>query len=137
MFNVAWPSLPHSAVSPTIEDLRKLNTSISDSSTMPLFEHAIQALEQRILDNSAVFPWIALAGLEFIELLKMQNGVALAIFMVWGALMKMADNMWWARFSGKNMVNEASIILSSKGERYAYLSTWCRREVGLSEDSSI
>ncbi|XPS68041.1 hypothetical protein M3J07_000331 [Ascochyta lentis] len=133
MFNVAWPSLPHSTVSPTIEDLRKLNASMSDSSTTSMFEHAIQALEQKILDNSAVFPWIALAGLEFIEHLKMQNGVALAIFMVWGALMNMADNMWWGRFSGKNLVNETSIILSFKGERYVCVTTWCRREVGLSE----
>ncbi|UPX18398.1 uncharacterized protein EKO05_0008700 [Ascochyta rabiei] len=135
MFNVTWPSLPYSAVSSTIENLRKLNASVSDSSTTCVFEHAIQALEQRILDNSAVFPWIALTGLEYIEHLKMQNGVALAIFMVWGALMSMADNMWWGRFSGKNLVNETSIILSSKGERYACVVTWCRREVGLSETS--
>ena len=133
MFSVAWPSLPHSTVSPMIEHLRKINASISDSSIAPVFEHAIQALEQKILDNSAVFPWIALTGLEFIEHLKSQNGVALAIFMVWGALMSMADNMWWGRFSGKNLVNETSIILSSRGDRYTEVTTWCRREVGLNE----
>lgn len=131
MFNVAWPSLPHSTVSPTIESLRTINKSNSDSAVMPVFEHAIQALEKRILDNSAVFPWIALAGLEFIEQLKLQNGVALAIFMVWGALISMADNMWWGRFSGKNLVNETSIILSSRGEKYREVTIWCRQEVGL------
>ncbi|KAF1363913.1 hypothetical protein EJ07DRAFT_101265 [Lizonia empirigonia] len=133
MFTVAWPSLPHSTVSPTIEDLRKLNTSISDSPTTPVFEHAIRALELKILDNCAVFPWIALTRFEFIEHLKSQNGIALAIFMVWGALMSMADNMWWGRFSGKNLVNETSIILSSKGEEYTRVTRWCRCEVGLSE----
>jgi hypothetical protein len=133
MFNVTWPSLPHSTVSPTIEDLRNLNASQSDSTTAAVFEHAIQALERKILDNTAVFPWIALAGLEFIEHLRLQNSVAMTIFMVWGALMNMADNQWWGRFSGKNLVNETSVILSSKGEDYTRTIAWCRREVGLSE----
>ncbi|KAF2633540.1 hypothetical protein BU25DRAFT_355969, partial [Macroventuria anomochaeta] len=133
MFNVAWPSLPHSTVSPTIEDLRKLTASKSDPTTAPMFGHAIQALEQKILDNAAVFPWIALTGLEFIDHLKLQNSVAMAIFMVWGALINMADNQWWASFSGKNLVNETSTILSPKGDEYARIVTWCRREVGLSE----
>ena len=133
MFNVPWPSLPHATVSPMIEDLRKINARSSDSTTAHVFEHAIQALEKRILDNSAVFPWIAQTGLEFIEHLKSQNGIALAVFMVWGALLNMVDNMWWGRFSGKNLVNETSMILSSKGEEYVQVTTWCRREVGLNE----
>lgn len=133
IFNVAWPSLPHSTVSPILEDLRKFNASKSDPATALVFEHAIQALQKKILDNTAVFPWIALAGLEFIEHLRLQNTVALAIFMVWGALMHMADDQWWARFSGKNLVNETSTILSSKGEEVFGIIAWCRREVGLSE----
>jgi hypothetical protein len=133
IFNVAWPSLPHSTVSPILEDLRKFNEIKSDSATAPVFEHAIQALQKKILDNTAVFPWIALAGLEFIEQLRLQNTVAMAIFMVWGALMHMADDQWWARFSGKNLVNETSTILSSKGDGFTGIIAWCRREVGLSE----
>lgn len=133
IFNVAWPSLPHSTVSPIIEDLRKFNESMSDHATAPVFEHAIQALQKKILDNTAVFPWIALAGLEFIEHLRLQNAVAMTIFMVWGALMHMADDQWWARFSGKNLVNEISTIMSSKGDKFTGIITWCRREVGLSE----
>ena len=133
MFNVAWPSLPHSTISPTIEDLRNLNARKSDSTTAAVFEHAIQALERKILNNTAIFPWIALAGLEFIEHLRLQNSVAMTIFMVWGALMNMADNQWWSRFSGRNLVNETSIILSSRGEDYTRTIAWCRREVGLNE----
>lgn len=135
IFNVAWPSLPHSTVSPVLEDLRKFNVGKSDPATAPVFEHAIQALERKILDNTAVFPWIALAGLEFIEHLRLQDTVAMAIFMVWGAVMHMADNQWWARFSGKNLVNETSIIMTSKGVELTGIITWCRREVGLSEQS--
>ncbi|KAF3050869.1 hypothetical protein E8E11_010284 [Didymella keratinophila] len=133
IFNVAWPSLPHSTVSPILEDLRKFNESKSDSATAPVFEHAIQALQKKILDNTAVFPWIALAGLEFIEHLRLQNAVAVAIFMVWGALMHLADDQWWARFSGKNLVNETSTILNAKGHEFIGIIAWCRREVGLSE----
>ena len=133
MFNVAWPSLPHATVSPIIEDLRGLNAKKSDSVTAPIFEHAIQALERKILAKTAVFPWIALAGLEFIESLRLQNSVAMAIFMVWGALMTMADNQWWAIFSGKNLVHETSSILISKDDEYIRIIIWCRREVGLSE----
>ncbi|KAJ4320865.1 hypothetical protein N0V94_003163 [Neodidymelliopsis sp. IMI 364377] len=133
MFNVKWPGLPHSLISPTMQHLRKLNADNSDPSTTPVFEHAIAALEQKILDSSAVFPWIALTGWEFVELLKSQNGVALATFMVWGALINMADRMWWGTFSGKNLVNETSIILSCKGDEYVEVIGWCRREVGLSE----
>lgn len=133
IFNVAWPSLPHSTVSPILEDLRRFNASISDAATAPVFEHAIQALQKKILDNTAVFPWIALAGMEFVEHLRLQNTVALAVFMVWGALMHMADDQWWARFSGKNLVNETSAILCSKGDEFTGIIAWCRREVGLSE----
>lgn len=137
MFNVAWPSLLHSTVAPIVGDLRILNTSKSDPSTAPIFEHAIQALERKILDNTAIFSWIAQAGLEFIELLKLQNDVALAIFMVWGAVMNMADNQWWGKFSGRNLVNETSVILGSKGDEYIQTIAWCRREVGLSEQSRV
>jgi|SRR5690242_9970526 len=133
MFNVSFPSIPHTTVSPVIEDLRGLITDKSDPATAPVFEHAIQALERKILDNAAVFPWIAMVGLEFIEDLRLQDSVAMAIFMVWGALMTMADNQWWATFSGRNLVTEISYILRSKGDEYARISTWCRREVGLSE----
>ncbi|KAH6642425.1 hypothetical protein C7974DRAFT_385415 [Boeremia exigua] len=133
MFNVTWPSLPHATVSPIIEDLRRLNAGKTDSSAAPVFEHAIEALERKILDKDAVFPWIAMAGLEFIERLKLQDSVAMAIFMVWGALMTMADNQWWATFSGKNLVKETSSILISKGDECTRIIVWCRREVGLSE----
>ncbi|KAF2993180.1 hypothetical protein E8E13_001205 [Curvularia kusanoi] len=133
MFNVAWPSLPHATVSPIIEDLRRLNAEKSDPATTPVFDHAISELERKILDATAVFPWIALAGLEFIERLKLQDSVAMAVFMVWGALMTMADNQWWATFSGKHLVNETSSILSSKGGEYSRIISWCRREVGLQE----
>ena len=133
MFNIAWPSLPHSIVAPILEDLRKLNSSRSDSTTAPVFEHAIQALEKKIVENTAIFSWIALTGLEFIEHLKSQNDIAMAIFMVWGALMMMADGQWWATFSGKNVVNETSFILRSKGEDFTQTITWCRRAVGLGE----
>ncbi|KAJ8111523.1 hypothetical protein OPT61_g5902 [Boeremia exigua] len=133
MFNVAWPSVPHSTISPIIEDLRRLTANRSNSNTRHVFEHAIQALEQKILDRTAVFPWIALAGLEFIESLRLQDSVAMAIFMAWGALMTMADHQWWATFSGKNLVNETSSILKLKGDEYTSLIAWCRREVGLSE----
>lgn len=133
MFNVAWPSVPHATVSPVMEDLRRLNVSKSDANTSPVFEHAISALEQKILDNAAVFPWFANAGLEFFESLKVQDGVAMAIFMVWGALMTMADNQWWATFSGKNLVHETSSVLSSKGDDYMQIIAWCRQEVGLRE----
>ncbi len=133
MFNVAWPSLPHATVSPVIEDLRQLIANSSDSATEPVFEHAIQALEQKILDKTAVFPWIALVGLEFIESLRLQDNVAMAIFMVWGAIMTMADNQWWATFSGKNLVNEISSTLKIEGDEIARVIAWCRREVGLGE----
>lgn len=133
MFNVAWPSLPHATVSPVIEDLRLLNARNSDPATAPVFDHAIEALEQKILEKAAVFPWIAMVGLKFIESLKMQDSVAMAIFMVWGALMTMADNQWWATFSGKNLVKEISFSLKSKGDEYIRIVAWCRREVGLSE----
>lgn len=135
IFNVAWPSLPHSTVSPILEDLRKFNAGKSDSATAPVFEHAIQALQKKILDSTAIFPWIALAGLEFIEHLRLQSSVAMAIFMVWGALMHMADDQWWARFSGKHLVNETSTILSLRDDDFRGIITWCRQEVGLSERS--
>ena len=131
MFNVAWPSLPHATVSPIIEDLRRLNASKSDPPTSLVFGHAISALERKILNDTAVFPLIALAGLKFIERLKLQDDVAMTIFMVWGALMTMADNQWWATFSGKHLVHETSSILSTKGDEYSRITSWCRREVGL------
>lgn len=133
MFNVSFPSIPHATISPVIEDLRGLITNNSDPATAPVFEHAIQALEKKIVDNAAVFPWIAMVGLEFIEGLRLQDSVAMAIFMVWGALMTMADNQWWATFSGNNLVKEISYILRSKGDEYVRITAWCRREVGLSE----
>lgn len=119
-----------------LQELRSLNMNTSCNRTRKLFDHAIEALEQAIHRVKSVIPWLTAVKPEFLEELKNEASLALAMFMYWGVLLDQLDKMWWAKYSGRRLVEELSDTLDTRGEEWRFLSGWCRAQVGLCKRST-
>ncbi|CAO2648702.1 Nn.00g096510.m01.CDS01 [Neocucurbitaria sp. VM-36] len=113
------------------EEMRRLIDEKSSGQTRLVFEHALDTLEQVARRGRSVVPWIAAVKPEFLEALRDGNDIALAVFMQWGVLLDQFDGMWWAKFSGRRLVDEISATLKSRGDEWMLITEWCRAEVGL------
>lgn len=113
------------------EGMRHLNNAQNSDPIRLVFDHAIDALEQAARRGRSVVPWITAVKPEFLEALRDGNSLALAIFMQWGVLLDQFDGMWWAKFSGRRLVDEISVTLGSRGDEWMHITGWCRTQVGL------
>ncbi|KAF2240176.1 hypothetical protein BU26DRAFT_512450 [Trematosphaeria pertusa] len=113
------------------EEMRHLISAQSSGQMRPVFDHAIDTLEQAALRGRLVVSWIAAVKPTFLEALKNGNSLALAIFMQWGVLLDRSDGMWWAEFSGRRLVDEIAGALDPRGDEWMSITKWCRENVGL------
>ncbi|KAH7401288.1 hypothetical protein BKA66DRAFT_99901 [Pyrenochaeta sp. MPI-SDFR-AT-0127] len=115
-----------------LEEIRQLsNTKKCDASERLVFEHAIDTLKDALHGGRRAFPWITTLKVEFLQALREEDDVALAIFMQWGVLLDQFHDLWWARFSGRLLVDEISRTLEIKGDEWIEITRWCRAQVGL------
>jgi hypothetical protein len=68
---------------------------------------------------------------EFLAALRDGEAVALAVFMQWGVLLDRVDELWWARFAGKLLVEKIACTLDESGDDWVEVTKWCREQVGL------
>ncbi|KAH6673294.1 fungal Zn binuclear cluster domain-containing protein [Halenospora varia] len=95
---------------------------------------AINSLESCYLgSNGKVIAWLAMAGQEFINELKHGEPMALLILVHWGVFLDRLGDLWWARDSGKRLVEELSGILAGLGPYWHSATYWAREQVGLTE----
>ncbi|KAF2677810.1 hypothetical protein K458DRAFT_423662 [Lentithecium fluviatile CBS 122367] len=114
-----------------ISELRRLNESHAPASEQIIFDKAIAVLEKASLKEAAIASWLVDIGPDFLDELRRGESVALAIYMHWGTLLDQLHHIWWAKFSGKRLVEELSMRLSERGENWLHITTWCRKQVEL------
>lgn len=114
-----------------LEDLRHDNGAQNYGETRIVFAHAIDMLEKATKSSKSAVPWITAVQPEFLQLLQDGNDLALVIFMLWGVLLDQSGSMWWAKYSGRRLVDEVSCTLNAKCNRWTRITEWSRLQVGL------
>jgi hypothetical protein len=132
-----------------VQELRRLNDMIIDSSSDTLnesgggsskhqvYESAIQKLEETSRKGVSMLPWLMRIDPGFMDELRKEHPMAVAVFMYWGVLLHRLDNMWWSKYSGKRLVRRLSATLDGCGGTWDQISEWCRVQVELSPLSGI
>lgn len=127
-------SLTGDGISFPIERLRKLNGTFTGTAN-PLYdtyERVIGQLEKCFAkDKAMAVPFLVLAGKVFMGELRKGEPMALMIFMHWGVILDQLDEMWWAKYSGKRLVEELSGGLLGHGKAGDEATRWARMQVGL------
>jgi hypothetical protein len=114
-----------------LEDLRHANGTQNTGETRTVFAHAIDMLEKATKSEKSTIPWIATVQPQFLQVLRDEDDLALVIFMLWGVLLDQMGSMWWAKFSGRRLVDEISCTLNIKCSRWTRITEWSRLQVGL------
>ncbi|PSN66736.1 hypothetical protein BS50DRAFT_372584 [Corynespora cassiicola Philippines] len=111
---------------------RAVSASINESQPTYYLNHkAMERLEDAYHQGKSMLRWLSTSEPEFLQELQRGATVALAIFMFWGVLLDQADDMWWARYAGKRLVEDMATTLDESEERWKSLTHWCRERVGL------
>lgn len=111
---------------------QSLDQSTQDRYKMYLerFEHLRMVSRSRtVLEwDQFIFSWPVTVEPAFIELIRQQDAVAIALFIHWAACFKMLEHMWWARGWSFRLVRDACVLLDST---WNDVVAWPRKEVGL------
>lgn len=103
----------------------------SSQPTYHLYHKAMGKLEDAYHQGKSMLRWFSTSEPEFLKELRGGETVALAIFMFWGVLLDQADDIWWARYAGRRLVEEMSTTLDDRGGRWKNLTCWCQDRVRL------
>ncbi|RYP72319.1 hypothetical protein DL771_004293 [Monosporascus sp. 5C6A] len=133
IFGVFEPKLSSMNNWAPAQKLRNLmDTAVSPGSYKhPILDRAIQGLEKVFRRDHCAVVWIIGVDSEFIDELRRGEPVAMMIFMHWGVLLYIMDDMWWKRYSGSRLVEELSATLVGRGEEWDQIVGWCQQQVGL------
>lgn len=80
-----------------------------------IFEHAIQKLEETFRKGNSMLPWLIRIKPGFLDELRNECPMAVAVFMHWIVLLCRLDGTWWSKYSGKKLVRRLSATLDSCG----------------------
>ncbi|KAJ5640767.1 hypothetical protein N7528_000392 [Penicillium herquei] len=87
-------------------------------------------------DPSPVLAWLAAVDKEFVDSLRCREPFSLLILMYWGVLLGGLDGRcWWARSSGKALITELLVVLSSHSLRWEGALAWVRRKMDIDSTS--
>jgi hypothetical protein len=114
-----------------VAELRRLNEALTPPGKQGMLNDAINSLEVTSQKEAPTSSWLVDAGPDFLDELRRRGSVALAVYMHWGTLLDHMQGIWWAKFSGKRLVEELSTALRSEGPEWTHITTWCRERVGL------
>lgn len=126
-----YPPSPPAYSFPPAVSLSQTSPIRSSSSQHAIFRDAITKLEYLFENGTSMLPWLAHVGSPFLNELSRGEPMAEAIFMHWGVFLDRLDDMWWAKYSGKRLVEELAGSLEGKGKRWRGVIEWCRGEVGV------
>ncbi|OBT50173.1 hypothetical protein VE04_09764, partial [Pseudogymnoascus sp. 24MN13] len=115
-------------IRPPFQRLRALvisNTATGEISPIvhEIYLQTIDQLEVATIKNNTV-PWLGFVGNEFIEELRMRQPLALIIFMYWGVLLNRMEELWWAKYLGKRLIEELSEDLIRRGKEWEKATRW-------------
>ncbi|KFZ12694.1 hypothetical protein V501_04092 [Pseudogymnoascus sp. VKM F-4519 (FW-2642)] len=115
-------------IRPPFQRLRDLVISNTVTGEISLIVHkiylqTIDQLEVAMIKNNTV-PWLGFVGKEFIEGLRMRQPLALIIFMYWGVLLNRMEELWWAKYLGKRLIEELSEDLIRRGKEWEEVTRW-------------
>jgi hypothetical protein len=113
-------------VSAAMTDLRCLNWNFSSQASQMVLDDVISTLEKGFNGEIEGVAWLLSAGPEYIKLLREGDIVAMVVLMHYGVLLARKDDIWWARYAGRKMVDDLSVTLAGFGEEYLPMIVWCR-----------
>ncbi|KAM0126709.1 hypothetical protein ACHAO1_009941 [Botrytis cinerea] len=120
-----------------IKILQSLNTT-AIGVTNPLYEtyqKAIKELERCYAEGKRIpVSWPAGLNTDFMCELEKRERMALMILMYWGVLLDRLDEMWWAKRTGKRLVEDLCRSFDGCGDEWDEAVRWAMTEVGLLED---
>lgn len=119
-----------------IEELHRLNDTAFTAEDHAIFHRAIVALLKVSHDGDGIMEWLVNVGPNFLCKLRNRESMALAIYMHWGAQLDQLEQLWWAKFSGKRLVDELSTTLRTRGPEWNEITAWCRKRVGLPDETN-
>lgn len=118
-----------------MKQLKNLNHSVNSSndSLHAVYERAIFQLERCFtVDKRLAISWLASTGTEFASELQHRRPMSLAIIMYWGVVLDELDDLWWAKYAGKKLVEELSYgLLGFYGEEWDKATNWAKAAVSL------
>lgn len=98
------------------------------------YEHALEQLERCFAEGKTIaVGWLASVGKDFVKELQKRERMALMIFMYWGVLLDKLDEMWWAKYSGRRIVEELCECFDGLGNEWDEATKWAITEVGLDD----
>ncbi|KAH8593052.1 hypothetical protein B0O99DRAFT_627941 [Bisporella sp. PMI_857] len=110
-----------------ITQLRHLNDMVNcnDRTRHNIYGCAIKQLECcSAEDKYWAVTWLVSTGRDFIDGLRKREPMALAILIYWGVLLDKLDQIWWAKYSGRRLVEGISTILLSYGPQWDEATAW-------------
>ncbi|KAL3417338.1 C6 transcription factor [Phlyctema vagabunda] len=113
--------------------LKDLNDSVTieNRSVHQVYDNAIRRLNECFTNEHVVFPWLVMVGEEFMRELRKREPMALLIFMHWGVSLDQVNDIWWAKYSGKKLVEELSGSVLGNGAGWDEATNWAKARVGL------
>lgn len=118
---------------PVIRQLRCLNdlANWNHLDRHKMYVCAIKQLEHSFVeDQTFAFSWLTSTGADFNIELRRREPTALVILMYWGVLLDTLDEIWWAKYSGRRLVDDLSTILLGYGPQWNEAIAWAKKEVG-------
>jgi hypothetical protein len=83
-------------------------------------------------DRGHILGWLAMAGRDFVALLREGDPLSLLIFLHWATLLAHLDAFWWSRSSAPALVAEVAGLLHNRGrDEWEERTRWARRKVGI------
>lgn len=113
--------------------LRHLNQAFTDvkGQSYSTFEAAITGLEEIFQGKHGTIGYLIWVEPGYMEKLREGNMVARIIFMHWGVLLYILEDMWWSTYSGRKLVQDLSASLRGQSDELDRAIEWCRTQVGL------
>ncbi|RDW67591.1 hypothetical protein BP6252_08987 [Coleophoma cylindrospora] len=114
--------------------LKDLNDkTVHEKDLHGIYESEIDKLEFCMKNKkSLAIPWLSQVSTEFTVELQQRMPMALMVLMYWGVIMCQLDDIWWAQYAGKRIVEQSSTDLLRTGTEWHEATKWAMAQIGLS-----
>lgn len=120
-----------------VDDIAIANPQLSKSTIIERTEIYVERLEhlrrvsrsRTVLEHDQqVFAWPVTSEPPYIELIRLRDPIAIALFVHWAACFRCLDHLWWAKGWSYRLVRDASSLLD---DTWSDVIAWPLKEVGL------
>jgi hypothetical protein len=133
LFSLHKPGRSSGAIWHPAQPLLALNNALVPLGSVEhsIFEKAVESLQTAFGEEHSLLVWLIRVQPEYMDQVRRDHPVALAIFMNWGVMLHQLGDSWWAKYSGAKLVEDLSTSLSTQSADFSDIVKWCREQVGL------